>query len=121
MKFFGTTISEIDDTLNKLKKITRVMNELKLRKFKLETWLVEWTHMGDTFNFKTKCQKKLAYIPKVQARLERMFQDTLAELINLDKMSDDFLFPVLDTEDQERIWDWQFDEIEKFAKNYGEE
>ena len=121
MKFFGTTISEIDDTLDKLKKITRVMNELKLRKFKLETWIAKWTYENDVYDYVPKSRATLARVPKVQARLERMFQNTLAELINLDKMSDDFLFPVLDTEDQERIWDWQFDEIEKFAKNYGEE
>ena len=103
MKFFGTTISEIDDTLDKLKKITRIMNELKLRKFKLETWIKKWD--DDIFDYVPKSKERLAYIPKVQARLERMFQNTLAKLFDFDFFCRKFTGEILDYMEDHEIYE----------------
>jgi len=104
-----------------MKNVDKVLNELIRIQAKLSRFEDDLLNVEFITDDEEDQQELIDALHSAQEIQEKLFQDTLAELINLDKMSDKFLYPVLDTDDQERIWDWQFDEIEKFAKNYGEE
>ena len=104
-----------------MKNIDKVLNELIRIQTKLSRFEDDLLNVEFITDDEEDQQELIDALHSAQEIQEKLFQDTLAELINLDKMSDDFLYPVLDTEDQERIWDYYEDEIEEYAENYGEE
>ena len=90
MNYFPQALSEKDiaKILTKLHKIKLVMTELHNRKNVIGYYL----KINDfLFGDKAKCEKYYYRdVPKIEARLERMFQNALLELIDIDYMVDTF-------------------------------
>ena len=103
------------DILEKLEKIEQAKIYLERRVAVCQEYIEKWSAFD---YFMAKSRKYIAFAPKLEERLERMFQETLAELVQLDKIKDrDILFGVLDTADKDELWSFMEDDIEEYVNN----
>ena len=103
------------DILEKLEKIEQAKIYLERRVAVCQEYIAKWS----TFDyFMAKSRKYIEFAPKVEERLERMFQETLAEMIDLNKIRDcEILVGVFDTSDKNEIWGYIEEEIEDYVND----
>ena len=114
MKWFGMTTDKIDDIIIDLSHIRQRMADFEVRE-RYQRKYIE--NMNKIDAIAVNSHKWLARVNKNKARYEKLFQDTLAELIDLDVQSDDVLTAVLDTEDNGRCWKYLEADIEEYVDN----
>jgi len=113
MKWFGMTTDKLDDIIIDLSHIRQRMADFEVRE-RYQRKYIE--NMNKIDAIAVDSQKWLARVDKNKARYEKLFQDTLAELIDLDVQSDDVLTAVLDG----ICWTYSEDDIEEYVNNEGE-
>ena len=113
MKWFGMTTDKIDDKIIDLSHIRKRMADFEVRE-RYQRKYIE--NMNKIDAIAVDSQKWLSRVDKNKARYEKLFQDTLAELIDLDVQSDDVLTAVLDG----IFWKYTEDDIEEYVNNEGE-
>ena len=113
MKWFGMTVDRIDDIIIDLSHIRQRMADFEVRERYQRKYI---DNMNKIDAIAVNSHKWLARVNKNKARYEKLFQDTLAELIDLDVQPDDVLTAVLDG----ICWTYSEDDIEEYVNNEGE-
>ena len=123
MKWFGMTVDRIDDIIIDLSHIRQRMADFEVRE-RYQRKYIE--NMNKIDAIAVDSQKWLARVDKNKARYEKLFQDTLAEFIDLDVQSDDVqpdnVQPdnVLTAELDGIFWKYSEVNIKEYAYNEGE-
>jgi len=113
MKWFGMTTDRLDDIIIDLSHIRQRMADFEVRE-RYQRKYIE--NMNKIDAIAVDSQKWLARVDKNKARYEKLFQDTLAELIDLDVQPDNVLTAELDG----IFWKYSEDDIEEYVNNEGE-
>jgi len=118
MKWFGMTVDRIDDIIIDLSHIRKRMADFEVRE-RYQRKYIE--NMNKIDAIAVNSHKWLARVNKNKARYEKLFQDTLAELIDLDVQSDDVQSDDVLTAELDGIF-WKYSEvnIKEYAYNEGE-
>ena len=118
MKWFGMTVDRIDDIIIDLSHIRQRMADFEVRE---RNELIYLKNPKKFDKIAVDSQKWLSRVDKNKARYEKLFQDTLAELIDLDVQSDDVQPDNVLTAELDGIF-WKYSEvnIKEYAYNEGE-
>ena len=107
------TTDRLDDIIIDLSHIRQRMADFEVRE-RYQRKYIE--NMNKIDAIAVDSQKWLARVDKNKARYEKLFQDTLAELIDLDVQPDNVLTAELDG----IFWKYSEDDIEEYVNNEGE-
>ena len=103
---------QIKDSLDRLEKIRKMMDNLEQRKLNCERYIRQ---QHSFHNVRVKSHQWINHYPKVLARLERMFQTELHKLVDLEYTADNFKSTLLeyygDRELKDYLGDYVFETI----------